>query len=400
MLAVLASPAQARDLDLPSLFREGMEAVEAAGTAEGDERGELLDEAIAAFRAMLVADPTLVRVRLELARAFYLKGEDRLAKRHFERVLAGGVPRNVAVNVRGYLSQIRARRRWDMHAGFAVAPDTNIGGSSDQRIIYIYGLPFERDAEDLATSGIGLSVWTGGEYQHPLSQRWRLRAGANASRREYERSQFDQTFLSVHAGPRRLIGRSTEASLLATAHRRWSAGVSDHNALGGRLEAGHRFTRRLTANVRASWHERSYRTRTYLDGPAADISLGGSAVITPTVRADVSLGWGRERPETERWRHERRWVRSGVTVALPRGFTVGASAELRETDYEGNWFPHTAGEAREDRTRSFRASVHNRALAWQGFSPQVSLVHEVRKTNAQLYDYERTGGELRFVKLF
>jgi len=79
---------------------------------------------------------------------------------------------------------------------------------------------------------------------------------------------------------------------------------------------------------------------------------------------------------------------------------VGASAELRETDYEGNWFPHTDGEAREDRTRSFRASVHDRALAWKAFSPQVSLVHEVRKTNAQLYDYERPGGELRFVRLF
>ncbi|MCY4428806.1 MAG: surface lipoprotein assembly modifier [Rhodospirillales bacterium] len=123
-------------------------------------------------------------------------------------------------------------------------------------------------------------------------------------------------------------------------------------------------------------------------------------MITPTVRAEAALGRGRERPETERWRHERRWIRAGVSVALPRGFTVGASAEHREADYEGNWFSHTAGGPREDRTRSFRLSAHNRALAWKGFSPQVSVVHEVRKTNAQLYDYERTGGELRFVKLF
>ncbi|MCY4497331.1 MAG: surface lipoprotein assembly modifier [Rhodospirillaceae bacterium] len=377
-----------------------MEAVEEAGTAEGDEREELLDEAIASFREMLVADPALVRVRLELARAFYLKGEDRLAKRHFERVLAGGVPGNVAANVNRYLAEIRARRRWEMHAGFALAPDTNIGGSSDQRIIYIYGLPFERDAEDLATSGIGLSAWTGGEYQHPLRDRLRLRAGASVSRREYSGNRFDQTFVSGHAGPRWLIGRNTEASLLASVQRRWSAGAPDHDALGGRLEAGHRFGRRVTAHAGASWHDRSYRTRDYLDGPAADVSLGGSVVVTPTVRADAGLGWGRERPETERWRHERRWVRGGVTVALPRGFTVGASAEYREADYEGNWFPHTEGEPREDRTHSLRASVHNRAFAWKGFSPQLSLVHEVRKTNAQLYDYERTGGELRFVKLF
>ena len=59
-------------------------------------------------------------------------------------------------------------------------------------------------------------------------------------------------------------------------------------------------------------------------------------------------------------------------------------------------FPHTTGgEPREDRTRILRATVHNRAFILFGFSPQVSLVHEVRTTNAQLYDYKRTGGELR-----
>ena len=403
LAVVVASPwpSQAQDHDLPSLFREGTEAIEEAGTAEGERRDELVDQAIAAFREMLVADPTLVRVRLELARAFFLKDEDRLAKRHFEHVLAGGVPPLVAANVRRYLATIRARRRWDLHAGFALAPDTNIGGASDQQIIYIYGLPFERDAEDLATSGIGLSVWTGGEYQVPLvGDRFRLRGGANASRREYEGRRFDQTFLSAHAGPRWLLGRKMEASALASVQRRWSAGAPDYDAFGARLEAGRRFTQRVTANAQASWHDRSYRTRDYLDGPTGDLSLGASWVVTPTVRADAGLGWGRDRPDVERWRHERRWIRAGVTVALPRGFTVGGNVELRRTDYEGNWFPHTAGEAREDRTRSIRLSVHNRALAWKGFSPQVSVVHEIRKTNAQLYDYERTGGELRFVKLF
>ena len=400
---LIAPPAAAQDLD--ALFQQGMAAVKAAGTAAGDRREALLDEAIASFREMLVADPRLVRVRLELARTFFLKGDDRLARRHFEQVLAGNVPPPVATNVRRFLAEIRARRRWDLHAGFALAPDTNIGASSDERVIYINvggaRLPFTRNAEELTTSGIGVSVWTGGEYQYPLAQRWRLRAGANASRREYSGSQFDQTFLSVHAGPRWLVDRSTEASLLASAQRRWTATTPDHDAFGGRLEAGHRFTRRVTANVRASWHDRGYRTRTYLDGPVVDASLSGSVVVSPTVRVDAGAGWGLERPKQERQRHDRRWIRAGVSVALPKGFTVGGSGEVRWADYEGSWAPHTQrGESREDRTYSARLSAHNRALAWQGFSPEVSLVHEVRSTNAQLYDYERTGGELRFVKLF
>ena len=403
LVLLLALPAAAQDFD--ALFRSGMDAVEAAGAAEGERREELLDEAIAAFREMLVADPGLVRVRLELARAFYLKGEDRLAKRHFEHVLAGRPPPPVVLNVNRFLAEIRARRRWDLHAGIALAPDTNIGASSDERVIYINvggaRLPFTRDADELTTSGIGLSAWTGGEYQYPLSERWRLRAGASVSRREYSGNRFDQTFASGHAGPRHLIGRNTEASALASVQRSWSGGAPDHDALGFRLEAGHGFTRRLTGHARASWHERTHRTQGHLDGPVVDASLGGAWVVTPTVRADAGLGWGRQRTETERWRHDTRWIRAGVSVALPKGFTVGGNAELRVTDYEGNWSPHTeGGEPREDETRSLRASVHNRKLAWKGFSPQVALVHEVRTTNAQLYDYERTSGELRFVRLF
>ena len=386
---------------MADLFREGMDAIEAAGIADDEQVEPFLDQAIAAFRKMLVADPSLVRVRLELARAFFLKGDDRLAKRHFERVLAGDVPAAVTLNVRRYLAAIHARKRWTANLGFALAPDTNIGASSDQRIIYIYGLPFVRDAEDLTSSGIGASVWAGGEYEHPLTDRLRLRAGADASRREYEGSRFDNTFLSLHGGPRWQIteGRG-EVSLLASVRRRWAATTPDYDDLGARLEASRRLTRRVTANAGASWHDRSYRTRDYLDGPIVDASLGGAWTVTPTIRADAALGWGQERPKQERQRHERRWIRAGVSVALPRGFTVGTTGELRWADFEGNWFPHTAGESREDRTSSIRLSVHNRGLAWQGFSPQISVVHEERRTNAQLYDYERTGGELRFVRVF
>ena len=388
------------------VFLAGLAAVGAAqrpGAAQAD-RDALLDEAVARFRALLVDRPGLVRVRLELARAFFLKREDDLSRRHFEDVLAGDPPQPVVANVRRFLAEIRARRRWDLRAGFALAPDTNIGASSDERIVYVdvrgRRLPFRRAAQDLTTSGVGLSLWTGGEYQFPLSERLRLRAGASLWRREYAGRRFDQTFVAGHVGPRRRLDGRAEASVLASAERRWRAGAPDHDAIGVRLEAARRLSRRVTASARASWHERSYRTRTYLDGPVLDASLGGAWVVTPTVRADAALGWGRERPRARTWRHERRWLRAGVSVALPRGFTVGGSGELRWTDYEGDWYPHTAGEPRADRTRSLRASVHNRALAWHGFSPEMSLVHEVRATNARLYDYERTGGELRLVRLF
>ena len=401
-LDLLRPLAQGPEVDAGVVFLIGLAATELSrhpGMSD-TEREALLDEAIAAFRFMLINRPELVRVRLELARAFFLKGEDDLSHEHFEHVLAGNPPAPVVANVQSFLAQIRARRRWTLHGGFALAPDTNIGATSEERIIYIYGLPFERDAEELSTSGVGLSAWLSGEYQYPLGDRRRLRAGADVSRRDYAGSVFDQTFVSVHGGPRWLVGANAEASLLASAQRRWFGGGQLYDAHGARLEAARRVSRQVTTFGQASYHHRSYRTETHLDGPVADVMLGGAWIVRPTVRADGALGWGKERTDQERWRHQRKWLRLGVSVALPLGFTVGGSGEMRWTDYEGNWHPHTQGEPREDRTRSLRLSVHNRAFAWRGFSPRLSLVHEVRETNAQLYDYRRTGGELSLVRVF
>ena len=393
-------------------FMLGLAAVEVAqkpGLPDA-RRDALLDEAIAAFHAMLVRRPSLVRVRLELARAFFLKSEDRLARRHFEQVLAGKPPLGVALNVNRFLAEIRARKRWSLRLGMALAPDTNIGAGSDERIIYIdiggQSLPFRRDQEELTTSGIGISAWVGGEYQYPLGDpsRWRLRAGGDLSRREYRESAFDQTTVAGHVGPRWLIGRGSEVSLLLSGVHVWTgSGLEEpsHHDIGLRVEGMHRINPRTTLNARASRHERRYDKDTHRDGPVTNVSASVGWVASPTVRIDAGLGWGRERPEIERERHTRRWVQLGATAALPWGFTVGGSGTLRWADYEGDWFPFTtAGAERRDLTRTIRLSAHNRAFTLEGFSPQLSVVQEQRTSNAQLHDYERISGELRFVRLF
>ena len=158
---------------------------------------------------------------------------------------------------------------------------------------------------------------------------------------------------------------------------------------------------RTTARLNASWYQRRYERRTHLDGPITDLSAGVGWVASPTMRIEATLGWGRERTELERERNSRRWMRLGATFALPLGFTVGASGTLRWTDYQGDWLFYTpGGSSRRDLTRNFGLDVYNRAFTVAGFSPQVSVVREDRTSTAQLYDYERTFGELRFVRQF
>ncbi len=406
---LLAAPARGQEGDIDARFRTGIAAVGQAMTLpEGDARDDRLSEAIAAFRAILLARPELVRVRLELARAFFLKGDDSLAKRHFETVLAGDIPAAVAANVQRFLRAIRARRKWDARFGFALAPDSNLNAASENRTIWLdaFGqrLPFRLSDDTARQSGIGVSVWGGGEYQHPLSARWRLRAGADVSAREYKGHDFDSHFASAYIGPRWLIDAQTEASLLATGQRQWSAGIPNTDQYGLRLEAGHSLTPRVHLQGRAGIRRRNCRDCDWLDGPVGEVSLGANWAALPILRLGGQAGWSWSRANAEDWRSAGPQASLGATLDLPAGFTLGARASLQWTDFqgEGRAAPHYTidDEPREDKTRTLSLSLHNRALTVLGFSPRVTLINEKRETNAQTLNYERNRGELSFVRQF
>ncbi|MCY4421047.1 MAG: surface lipoprotein assembly modifier [Gammaproteobacteria bacterium] len=400
-LAILRPLAKAHPKHTNTHFLLGIAAIESSRIAETQqEQTALLDEAITVLRQILIDQPGLVRVRLELARAFFYKKEDRLARQHFERVLAGNPPDPVIANVQRFLAEMRERRNWSMYLGAAVAPRTNIGRTSDAEIIEIFGLPFRRDTDDLETSGIGLSIWTGGDYQIPINQRLQLQLGADLAREEYPGNQFDQSFVSVDVGPRWLMNPKTIVSLAADARRRWLSTNPYYLDLGARTEVQHRLTQRVSLTGRASWYDREYRIQRALDGDVMDVSIRATWLYTPIVQFDGTLGYGTEHTKGKTWRNDSWLGRLGVSVALPRGFNVGASGEYRRTQYEGNWFPFTDGSSRRDHTRIVRASVYNRGFTLFGFSPQLVVSREERTTNAQTHEYQDTNGELRLIRQF
>ena len=407
-IGVLGPLVQGPAIQADTLFLYGMAALEASQQAgvPDETREALLNQAIASFHAMLVEAPGLVRVRLELARAFFLKGEHTLARRHFEQVLAGRPPPAVAANVVRFLRAMRTERRWRAHFGAAIAPDSNLNTASDNRTIFldVFGqrLPFTLDDDSARKSGIGVSIWGGGEYQYPLAPRWRLRAGSSASVREYKAGDFDRHSLSAHLGPRRLIDARTEASLLATVDRQWTAGVPETDRFGLRLEGEHRLTPRLAFSGRASAARRNCRDCNHLDGPVGDVSLSANWAALPTLRIGGNAGWNWARANSEHWRSSGPRAGLGATLALPAGFTVGLRASLQRAEYQGQGFAHRTidRKPRKDETRTLSASVHNRAVTVLGFSPRLSLIREERDTNAQALDYKRNRAELSFVQQF
>ena len=371
-----------------------------------EERDAFLDHAITSFHSILVANPGLVRVRLELARALFFKEQDALAQREFKRVLAGDIPPQVEVNVQRFLDVIRARRRWSAYGGFALAPDTNIGQASEQRVIEIdFGgikLPFTRD-DPPPTSGVGIRIYGGGEYQHPLSETTRLRIGAGFVHRDYRSRLYDSTVLRLHAGPRFRISERTQISLLTTAARRWNAKEHAYDDLGFRIEGLYWSGRRSLITMDLARRERHWTGAQGADrdGPLTDLSLGGRYQATSTLTFNGSVSWGRDWPAHSGLRTRSRAFRFGASQDFSQGITIGINGSLNKLEYDTR--RTTAdGSRRRDRTTDFSISATKRDLVIGGFSPRLSIGKARRDSNnvPDDQDYKRTYSDISFVRQF
>ena len=162
--------------------------------------------AITRFRAMLIRDPTLPRVRLDLALAYFRAEEDSSATHHFRQVLGDeDLPPIVRARTLAFLDTIRRRKTWSVSATAALAPDSNINAATSSREVTLFGLPAQLSEDARQTSGVGLNARISGGYEARISPDLRFRTGASLSTRTYEKSKFNDRTLTLRAGPRFLF---------------------------------------------------------------------------------------------------------------------------------------------------------------------------------------------------
>ncbi len=369
-----------------------------------EEKRELLQLAIRNFHSMLARNPSLTRVRLELARSFFLNEQDILAKRHFETVLASDVHPNVAANIRRFLNVIEARRRWTTHFGFALAPDTNVNSVPEDRAIFISlfpGAPPLRFEGEPTKSGVGIKVWGGGEYNFPIGERTRLRVGTSLSRTEYPSHEFDSTSIEAYAGPKWRIGNSSDFSLLASVRRQISGGGTSYSYAGIRTEWSRRMSDKLSLSSNFSYYHKA-ATGSSAKGPTKSISLTANYFIRPTMRLALTVGEADERQlGSLRNSYKQPNADLSFTYATPLGVTMSIGANYSKTNYKGPWIQFTPEDVpRKDETVEYRASIFRPGYTMAGFSPRLEYVYSRRESNAQGGDFKRKRVEFSFVRQF
>lgn len=353
--------------------------------------------AIGSFRQALVHEPNSIRLRLELARAFYLDGDYENAFRQFQRARAGNPPKPVVAAIDSYLASIRMDKSWSYSVRLSLAPDSNLNSATSATSTEILGLPFELDPSARRRSGVGAAVEAGTEFSPHIGPSARLRFGTQVQRREYRGGRFDDTIVAFHAGPRLVRGR-WDLSLLGTAFRRWYGGERYVDGYGARAEVTFYPSSATQIAAIVSAQKLEYARRPQEDGRLLSANFSAVRVLTPASGVVGRIGIARTTardPQFSNWS-------TNLGVGYFRDFGGGFSAFVEPSIGSVRYDAPDAliGERRSDRIGQLTLSILNRRIVASRFTPRISFTHTRRFSNGDLYRFKKNRLEVGLTSEF
>lgn len=307
--------------------------------------------AVFALERVLALQPDNARARAELARAYYLAGEDQASKQEFSSIDRSAVPPAVARTIDKYLSLIQGRlaatgTRVSVYIQAAGGYDSNVNSATDSSTIAIpaFGnllFTIDQTGRKLDSGVFGLG--TGVRFSTPWQGREDLRlvGGLNLNERiAYDRTDFSTRILNAQTGLR--YTRGDNAFVASVQGQKYYLGGDAYRDLGGGgLQWLHNFSRRTQVSVFGQAAVQRFANQSVRN---VNQYSGGMGVVhafamqhEPVVYASVFAGTDAElrdaRPDLGR---DFLGVRAGGEVTLEKDLSLIGNLSYQYSRYGGD----------------------------------------------------------------
>ncbi|EJL34551.1 Protein of unknown function (DUF560) [Caulobacter sp. AP07] len=185
-------------------------------------RAELLaklgrtSEAIALLEGHLVQDTTDALARFQIGELHFAAHRDRSATLAYRLALAGALDPVRRGVVQARLDAIEARRDLRITLSGSIAPDSNLNGATRATTIDLYGLPFTLSEDARRRAGVTATLSGSLERRIHVSGPYSVSLGASAVVLDASGRAFDQSQISLFAGPEIRLADHARLALLAT----------------------------------------------------------------------------------------------------------------------------------------------------------------------------------------
>lgn len=356
------------------------------------------DLAIEKFRKMLAIDPSLYRVRLELASAYFATRRYAEARTELETVLAAEPPPEVAANIRRMLGAIDERTRkasWSLRLATGVMWDDNISSGPDAGLYtFSNGATFRPTATAAKLSDTAsVTNFTGNFLYDPgEKQGWMWNTAATGYLKAYsEYSEFDYQVIDLQTGPWWATANSVLKVPVGVTHSEFA---SDRLSTTLHADPSYEFFFSPTLSLRGTWRLRS---EAYADDTRAGNFDNTAQVIelSPTLylgdrRHMITATVAHEFYDAENDANAYRAPMAGLSylARFPTRTEIYLGVQWARRSYDGlQAFPY-AGQERDDTRQSATAALSQVFLG--RFNLSYAFAYTENRSNLDLNTWDKT----------
>ena len=360
------------------------------------------------YQKILISNPALTRVRLELGYTYFLMKEDEKARYNLRLALAEkDLPQTVRQQILNLLDIIRRRKSWELSVSLGVTPDNNINMVSGRRMecVNFMGVPLCHEL-DRAESDIGFQGVASLSYIYRLSDSWGIKSRLSIDALDYKDKQYSFWGLGGSIGPR-----------YVTDHGEYGAGITyrqqcndEHRynrSPGIYTEMAQDLSDRLFLRGRFDFQHIVYNPSEYQDYNSRNYALNTRLIYTLNDRSYLALSVGFSYDDSRyRWNsYFRQSYGLGYGRELPWGFVIYAEPNIALSHYQDSrYFLNGKGGAelykRYDVTYGFVISLSSKILQVYNVMPTLNYIYTKRTSNVFNYNYDRSRLEIGLTSTF
>lgn len=352
-------------------------------------------EGVLALERYIANFPDNQAARLELARGYFVLGDDARAREEFDAVLKTKPPVSVEANIQRFMDAIRAREsRYQTKAGFyaeaGVGYDSNVNGGVGSPTITLPGFGSVTLLTGVKTADNFASFALGGNISQPVAPSIALFGAANAdTKRNSHDTAFSQDNIGAAGGISLIEGKNL---FRATASYSQLRVENDRfrTVLGLTGEVNHQLDELQMLNGFVQYAKLEHPgpnqvrdAKLWALGPGYRRAFIGSWQPLLT----LSANYGEERNERNRPDLGRKFYGGRAALALTPApkWSVSAGATYQKSDYDGPDI--LLGVVRKDNYFGLDANV-GYALT-RNWSVRGEYQFSDNKSNLALYEYDR-----------
>lgn len=355
------------------------------------------EKAIAAMERMLIVNPNLHRIKLDLAALYLRVGSDIESEKLFKEVLDENPPAQVQQNIQKMLTYIESnRRKHFLSVAYSLGwnADSNLNANPSSGAVDVLGTSIATNTKKVSEGQLTSTLSVGHSYVLPSENkhRWQTQVTAYKSKQESSRDK-DVSVVAVKTGPvfyskdkQIQYGLSLGYEDTNLAHEDYLKAVSKEAFIRYLLTPTTQISGVYRHQNRMFKNSESVSTYENRNGCVEDFELQVRSLLSPKDILAASLAYRKEDTRVAYETNTSKALNVSYTHLYGDDLYFNASALVKKRTYDGSDILVNASKVRDDLEKVVTLGVGYNVT--DNITCGLSVQRRLVQSNIQNYDYE------------